>query len=401
MFISVSKVNDRYAFLVGDNAEDPPRMFLRSMYDFDLMPHTSSVYDTFGEAHLAANKLVCLVPSAILARKVVAGTEIGEGSDIPPEDRATSHFGEQVKILEGRLDQASTAPEEDRVEAIQAFLKEVGMVKDSIKSMTELIEGDENRKDLVSILSDLACLEERAKKMGGTKTAAVGKDGRPAWRTDFILSMSEEVMRALTPVHKDIRIERIDEDRDTGGISCLMCDAGGDVCRVVFSEECLLTGVFPSERVGKEFPYHSVGFMERYWEPTVAAVGHIMVPGTRVVAQASGPTSSRRDMDAWDIESNRPCRLRIKEGPGGKAKTWILSVAQCSQVDREAASQPDNLIGRRARCIKKTLPSYYNREGQIKNVRRLPDHLEFSIDFLRGLGVLVLKDSDVTVLPAQ
>ena len=397
MFISVSKLHDRYAFLVGDQVSDPPEAYLRSLYDFDLVPGLEPTYSTFPEAHSAASRVVHFMSSAIQARKVSALKKTSQEDKvehyIPPEDRIVDHFSEQYRLLDRRLRQILVEDEDEQVEMLDFFLHEIDAVEQGIGMLLhEIDEDSSNIGEIKGVRKDIASLKHRAQKSSRDITRQ--RHARVQLSTSNtvpkVLKLAESAALSLVHAHETIRVERLDESNASGLIIARLEDENGHVCDLHFSEDLYLCGISPSRRVASKTPYHSRDFMETYWEPVISSVGHFMLEGKGLLLSTadSGGSSSFK---ATRVASNEETRVNVISNPDDG--TWWL---RPQAMSRKASS---DLIGKEVKCTKVTLPSYYGRTGTVLNEEDKGSYKEISVDFRRGLGVMVLTEGDLEIVP--
>jgi len=391
MFISVANLYDRYVFLVGHNKGDPEETYLRSLYDFDLVHGVESTYPTFAEAHAAAARVVHFIPSAVLAKKASVLKRAQEDkveSTLAPEDRVVDHFSEQYRLMDRRLRQIKTEEPDDREDLLHRFLTEIDAFKQGMQAILDEIETGPNIEELKGIIDDVKSLKDEAESLQKRDSAKRSASGRKI-NIDplpFLLPLAEVAAKALVPIHETVRVERIEEDPSSGYYIASLEDDDGQVCDLHFTRKMLMCSVCPSGRTASICPYHSRKFMETYWEPIVTAVGHFMLPGKNILISYNHPGSTRSRLMALNLDSGSECTV----GLTADDNTWWLKEEKIQKIASGA-----NLVGKEIRCTKKELPGYYGRTGTVKNQEDKGDYTEYSVDFRRGLGILVLTDKDI------
>ena len=390
MFISVAKLYDRYAFLVGHHTGDPARTYFRSLYDSDLVSGVEPSYRTFLEAHCAASKIVHYCPSAILAKKAsILGVD--EDALQSPEERTVDHFGEQYQLISRRVREILSEKPKHRSELLDRVLAEIKEVQNSIAGMLDMIETGDKLLELEDIQRDLGKLKTSVKKMRGkhSKTASAQHVSDPL---PVILSLSKKAAMALIPSHETVHIRKVEADEESGNFITTLSEEGGDVCSLHFNESLLLTGITPSRSVNKTCPYHSKDFLERYWEPVTSSVGHFLMSGKNILLSTNRLDGTRTRIKATNLDVKREIEINLKID--ADTKTWGLRERNLPTVKASASIE-----GQEVKCVKPELPTYYGRTGTVKNVKEKGGNTYLSVDFRRGLGILILKDSDVELQP--
>ena len=411
MFISISRNGDRYSFVVGNSPDDDPRTFFDSAYDFDLVSGMQSDYGSYAEAHAVGQKLIMGTPSAIMARKAVFEDD-PEGSS--PEDRSVSHFSSQVSLIGERLPSLESMPEGDRTEEAEAIAGELKSIEESIKGVLREVDSSSNTGILDDLLSDVKGMIDRVNEwvppkpvpealvdedvdIGAEPAAAVPPVANPvppmpqaSAGTDVLLAFGLAASGSLAATHRTAHVRSIDRDDPSGSYFVHLADKGGDICSLKFNDRMLLTGIAPSDRVAAVHPYHSVGFMERYWEPISMAVGHFLIPGKDILVSHGHEDSSRFRLAGESLVDGSRHFVSVSKVDGS---WWLrdspMAATKTAAVDRSTA------VGKEVRCTRKNLTTYYGRTGMVARVIPRADRYDVVVDFRRGLGTLVLTGEDV------
>jgi hypothetical protein len=411
MFISVAKTGDRYSFIVGTNQDDDPRSFFDSAYDFDLVDGLDSDYGSYAEAHASGLRLIKAMPSSIMARKAVFEDDPDHAS---PEERTVRHFSEQVTLMGERLPSIESMPEEDRGDEATAFMSELKAIEDSINGVMGEVESSSSKELLENLLSDLSMMRERI-----SPNAAKNDVSEPTKNTDdlisdesdpsspvvpslgmtssdkanVLLSFGVSAAKSIIANHKTAHVRLVEKDDDTDSYFVHLADEGGDVCSLKFNNDLLLTGMVPSNRVAMVHPYHSIGFLERYWEPMVMAVGHYGMPGKDIAVSHCHEDSSRCRLAGVDTRNGSKHFVSIVR----KGNSWWIQDSG-SRAIKTASSDPVDMNGMEVRCVRKNLPTYYGRTGAVVRVIPRADRHDLVVDFRRGLGTLVLTNEDIETI---
>ena len=403
MFISVSNNDGRYSFIVGDKPEDDPRSFFQSLYDFDLVDSLKSDYNTYAEAHSSGLRLIKNMPSSIMSKKAVFEENTSKTS---PEDRVVSHFSQQVNLMGSRIPDIESSENEDRQEQAASLLKEMKAAEDSIKGVLKMVEEKTNTELLEDLLSSIADMKGRMSKYAPVEQAPEGNLGDedisvdvpslppPQAKVDHsetLLSLGVAAAKSLAATHRTAHVRLVEKDEDLDSYFIHLADENGDVCTMRFTNGLLLDSLTPSTRVAMVHPYHGVGFMERYWEPITAAVGHYLIAGKDILV-FPGENGSRWEMPGKNITDGTNHIVTISKANG----SWWMKDSQVS-ITKTAATEIPVTVGASARCVKKNLPTYYGRTGMVVKVIPRADHQDIVVDFGRGLGTLVLENSDVQI----
>jgi hypothetical protein len=130
--------------------------------------------------------------------------------------------------------------------------------------------------------------------------------------------------------------------------------------------------------------------MKRYWEPVVSSVGHFMLRGKNLLlstADCGGSSSFKAINPTSGVET----KVSLVSDPDDG--TWWL---RAPKINKQASAE---LKGKEVKCTKVNLPSYYGRTGTVLNEENKGTYREVSVDFRRGLGVMVLTDADIEIVP--
>ena len=393
MFISIPKIHNRYAFIVGDNPADDALSCFGSLDDFFLVKGLPSSYESFGEAHAFAMRLIDKVPSAIFAKKAVYYKRLAKEEE--PEEITIDHFYEQVALLHNRLSSILSEPDVSS-ELLGSFIEEAKAVKDSVKSIQDQITTKDNDKEINDILHKLNKIIEKAEEENKNvdvgqdiKEASIKKD-KPAWAKDIIRAFTEAALRAVSCPHPEAYIKSIYMDNDTGGFDGIIAEGDDDIVVVKFNDNYLFTGAVPSSTIIKDTPYHSSSFYTKYLEPIVSSIGHIYIQEHDVVAMPSG---KRFHMHGFVTSDCKPVSIFVSN-----TGTWNI---QCGDNTIKTASSKfteQDLPHAEVKCTRKDLPTYYERTGEVIKVTPRADYVDVTVDFRRGLGHVTLKDSDIEIV---
>lgn len=409
MFISVSKNGDRFSFVVGDSPGDDPDTFFQSSYDFDLVDNLKSDYSSYAEAHSNGLRLIKNMPSSIMARKAVFEENTDKSS---PEDRVVSHFGQQVSLIGSRVPDVISAEEgKDRQDQATALISEMDATENSIKGVLKIVEEKTNSELLEDLISSINDMKSKISKYAPSKPESkpnpeddeitvddIPDSSDPSIaatqasldHSETLLAFGTSAAKSLIATHSTAHVRLIEKDDITDSYFIHIADKNGDVCTMKFNSNVLLTNLSPSTRVAMIHPYHSITFMERYWEPVTMAVGHYLISGKDILISHNEDNSSRRRFSGSDIHNGTKHIISISTDHG----SWWMKDSQESVI-KTASAQAPAAIGTNVRCIRKNLPTYYGRTGMVVNVIPRADRCDVVVDFGRGLGTLVLDNSEV------
>jgi len=166
----------------------------------------------------------------------------------------------------------------------------------------------------------------------------------------------------------------------------------GDIVRLAFDRNLLLTDVIPCgvslERCGGR---HSPEFLAGYWEPVVEAIGHFHSRGNGVVAVAAAARPRRSCYPGFSMSDNSPASLLVVRAEMLGKESWLVkkSVMVTNPVD-SGIKVNDEIV-----CVNPRLPTYKDRTGVVTQTIQRPSHVEYEVDFRRGIGLVRLEDKDV------
>jgi hypothetical protein len=413
MFISVSNNGDRYSFVIGDRPTDDPNTFFQSLYDFDLVDNLKSDYSSYAEAHSNGLRLIKHMPSSIMAKKAVFEENTDKDS---PEERVVSHFGQQVSLIGSRIPDILSADEKERQEQAGSIIREMEEAEKSIQGVLKIVEEKTNSELLEDLLSSIKEMKSKVSQYVPAKPEAkpnsedeeisvddIPDSSDPALapppppsiqaskdHSETLLAFGTAAAKSLIATHKTAHVRLVEKDDVTDSYFVHIADSNGDVCCMKFNNNVLLTSLIPSTRVAMVHPYHSSTFMERYWEPITMAVGHYLIANKDILISHSDENSSRRRFAGSNISDGTKHIVTISTENG----SWWIKDSQESVI-KTAATQAPSAIGTNVRCIRKNLPTYYGRTGMVVNVIPRADTCDVVVDFGRGLGTLVLENSEV------
>jgi len=386
MFISINKVGGRYEFAVGESVSDDAGAFFRSSRDFHLVDGLPSTYGSFWEAHAWASRLVEDRPSHVQAKRAAYYRKAAEQEEIllSPEGEAVSHYSEQVSIVHERMNGIESLEGKDKEQALAKLRKELAGLAKEVGQAVQLAEEKDSRRQLQEMVSQVKGMEE--------KLPPESPDPKKAGK-NFVVAASEKAAEAVRPSHPDACVGRVgylpDEDRYESVISG---PSGEDLVVLGFDSDFLLDSVMPSQRTAQAVPYHSLEFLDRYWEPVVRAVGHFSPRGSSSVMVPGVSPGSRHRFGAFNRKTGGLAVLAVKTPESGS--WWIHE-----EKMRKTAASSSPREGDEVRCVARRLPSYYGRTGNVTAVRAHTDYSEVRVDFRRGLGPCWLETSDVEMVP--
>ena len=391
MFIRISRTgNGRYVFCVGEDHRDAPGAWLTSDGDSAVLGDLPVTYQSFGEAHSAASRLVDERPSCIMAKKATFYSRDGDDQRMIAEGDAIHHYNEQVDIVEQRLRSIIGRPAGSR-EELEAVRNEIEGIKGELGKMAEMSEGDAKRSfDGISARTD-AMLKDIEKsnvaKTASKSTASMGL------RKSAIRAFAEAAMLAVKPTHGDVFVRGGTFFPESGTHEAVLASTSGDLVRLSFDRNFLLSGIRPCQAVTKECGGgHSIDFFLKYWEPIVNAVGHFHSKTHGIVAVAGLDQSKRGVLAAFSMSDAKECSLEVGRRTVLGKRTWMMS-KRAVEVTR-----PPNAgisVGDEVECMNESLPTYFGRTGTVDEVSKKPGWMLYRVDFRRGIGPVWLEDKSV------
>jgi len=416
MFISIAKSKNRYAFIVGDNPEDPIGTFLYSERDATLLGSEKN-YPTFREAHSHASIIAEEHKNFPLGKKAAFYTKAQSEFSSSPEDAVMETLESQPDVLDGLLMQIKGAKDHEKLDKLDALIKSIDQVIKGAKSVKNELHSDSKIDRVDEILGKLKVIQKATHKVrdeiAPTKPeepAAPGATGEPPQNTpqspqdvqphpqtalspfaskkslpfakDCLKAFGEASAQAIEASHNESYLKSIEKDA-SGDYIVTIASPEKELCVLNFNSDLLLNGIYPSDAISKQSSYHSLDFYERYWEPIVNAVGHFFMNG--IVMSPHHAQSSRRKISGWNLNKKKSTVVNLTlPNKSSNHKTWMLKQAEESNPWENA----------QVRCLKK-LPTYYQRTGNVQSVIPRGSYLDINVDFGRGLGVVTMTDSDL------
>jgi len=396
MFISISKTkSDRYVFHVGENPSDDNRSWISSYHDAAVLGETPSTFSSFGEAHAAASRLIEDRPFCVLAKKLVfyAAGNHSEDTREMAEGEIVAHYVAQVDIIGQRIVHLRDADVKDFDDEIETVKKVVIGIKDEISNLTSLADGEglEMFNKLLHRLDHfLRVLEHMSQfqKKSSTKEKVVSK----SLYKSAIRAFSEAAMLAVMPLHKDVFVKGAMFLPKTSTYESVLSNQQGDLIRLSFDKNLLLTGIYPCKNGLQKSSLSSVDFFLQYWEPIVHAVGHFYSKGHNVVAVSELDLSNRNRIKAFSMTRNSEEELVIDRPTVMGCKTWTLR-KESAQITNPPVS--DIAIDDEVECTASHLPTYFGRTGVVTELSDQADNMICRVDFRRGIGPVWLEITDL------
>ena len=392
MNVSIAKCSDGYGFKILEAGV----CLFDSWRDSHLVAGLDRAQSTFGDAYAVANRLVSRFPSVVAARRARISKMGGEEA-VRPEDEIVAHFSEQVALLESRWDEVSTAENVDRPGTLAAFVAELEGVSDSLSKVRSAFPLSEaNVEELDSIQERLAAVlgvakAEKDKFPAPTKTAGEVSE-LPSCAKESVVAFAEDAARGLSTSWPEAYLSKVEYLEDAHRFVATISCGNSDLCLVSFNDDLFMTGILPCAMMAEQAPYHSKEFYDRCWLPVVFSVGHFLDEETgSVMAPRCGADDKGARMYGFSLDGWTDVSFDISTGSGA----WMVSKAQ-GQV-RQAASKftEDQLLNAEVMCTRQDLPTYYGRTGTVISVVPRSDYADVTVDFRRGLGQVVLTDSDI------
>ena len=408
MKIAVSRGGDQYAFRILD--DDGRRVFDSTRHSV-LVSGARANYDSFGKAYASANRIIDGLPSCLAAIRGWDQNLGGVDNVVPAEDEIIAHFSDQIALIESRWTEVSTSEQRDKKRMVDAFLKEVDGVKKSADGVLDSVQlSDVNVVELESVRDRLGELLEKAQaavpphaeppalapQMG---VVASGGEGAQPLAKEVLVAFGESAAEALESRWPGACLKRVEQDGDGDRFVVTLARGDEDICILVFNSDLFLTDVLPCCGMSGEAPLHSMRFYEECWLPVVSAVGHFFDrKSNSVVVPRCGSDNKGQAMYGFSRDDWSDVSFAINAVPlGEKAISWSLERA--GQVKLAASKFTEGqLENAEVRCVKKDLPTYYGRTGKVVSVIPRADYADVVVDFMRGLGQLVLTDSDIELL---
>ena len=392
MFISVYKAGSRYAFVAGDDPRDDEGACLNSISDASVLGNIPTTFGTYGEAHSAASRLVEERPSSVLAKKASFYCRAsGDAPRMIAEGENIAHYNAQIEIESQRVALLHGTNPNDIRDELDATKKVLEGLSGEIGQMKELAESDSGKKAFEDMEKRLACLSSEVDKILSTKAASNGVSVSSRLPKFAIRTFSEAAMLAIQPIHADAFVKGGRSFPEKGTYESVLATPKGDVVRLSFDSNLLLTGVFPCS-LAKCAGSHSEDFLRRYWEPIVNAVGHFHSKGHGVVAVTGVDQSKRDKIKAFGMTDDAESYLSIKRCSVIGRGTWMLGKTAASVTQPPATPI---VIDDEVECVSQTLPSYSGRTGSVVEVSAQPGMILYKVDFRRGLGEAWLEDKSV------
>jgi len=284
--------------------------------------------------------------------------------------------------------------EDENTEDLETLVDRVGDMR--VQVTGEEPEEEENEEEQPIVMPSLSQLGAAR----GCKQAAA-EVVRGDFAKEVLRAFAEAAMRALQPSHPEVFVGLATHLLD-GGYEVALSEPieGGirDVVSLVFDERLLLRKIVPSQPTHEKCSYGSSNFLERYWEPVVSAVGHILIEAADAVALPASSGSGCRDMMAFRTSDGSKSRVTVSRSDDGSS--WFISEAMgvrtAASKFTETDLKPDKT---QVRCTNKDFPTYYGRTGTVRRVSPKRDYADVTVDFMRGLGEVVLTDKDIEIAP--
>lgn len=433
MKLQVLKINDRYAFAVG-NFFSPTHFFLCS--------GIKSSYKYAWEAYRDAKWLFNKNYSHIEALQKTASddlivSDMASTSETSAEDMLMGHYS---KILDIMMERCKSFKDKQDKEIAYG---EVKSIVSGILKVKENMEKDEDKKKLDGVLDKFRKLvREKFSQLLAKDKAEMEKNKNaddaipvaseppappgtpetmeqsesslpimPTAQVDSIIKyacvMEEDVQTVLAKEYSE-RICHAIEKKHPDAICKI--DSGNRIIKVVGSNDNPLiritindnmhvSNIEPEGDLAKAFPLHSVEFYQKYWKPIVEKLGHYMIRdmGLLVCPSKSSlpdiPSSMPESIQlmGWSIDDKKEKAFDISFS--GEKPSWMFKgnknvVKEAKRTIRPSKYTEDDFIKgqpRRVQCIDPNLKSILGKIGEVKKVIPLVDHLELEIDFGRLL----------------
>jgi hypothetical protein len=392
MFIAVYKTGSRYAFVAGDDQRDEKGACLDSVCDASVLGDIPTTFNTYGEAHSAASWLVDERSSSILAKKAsFYGREANDASRMMAESDNIGHYNTQIEIESQRVALLRGTNPNDKKEELEASKNVLDGLIVEIGKMQELAESESGKKAFEEMKGRLSVLSAEVAKMMATKVASAGLPYSSGLPKLAIRTFSEAAMLAIQPIHEDVFVKGGLSFPEKSTYESVLSTPKGDVVRLAFDRNLLLTGVFPCS-MAKCAGAHSEDFLRRYWEPIVNAVGHFHAKGHGVVAVTGIDNSKRDRIKAFGMADDSESYLAVKRCSVIGRGTWMLGKTAATITN---PPKTPIVINDEVECVNQTLPSYAGRTGVVVEVNAQPGMILYRIDFRRGLGEAWLEDKSV------
>lgn len=350
IFIKKSDTNS-YSFTIFEEKGDSPGMGYQSELDFYLVSGIKSHYPTYTEAHSAALRIAEKHPEVVMAKKAAFSL-----NSINKENDLTTSF---FYFWNSFITETKTKPADFHLHGASAS-RVFGMLKTGSKS--PIIE---------------CCAEYSEAEIEENEKEGV---------LDCLRFFAETAAAALNPANEKIHIKKAEYIPNSDSYDIVLGDDKGDVCCLKIDNKLLLEDVLPCGNTTIEKPYHSTEFFETYFEPVMAAIGHIKVK--EVVALVNHSKSTRRKILAFSTVDNSPKLVKVSI-PKSKDSVWGFKI-------EPLPARTASLEGKQIRCTRPDLPTYYERTGTVTEEINRGVYNDIVVDFGRGLGLVVMTDSDVT-----
>lgn len=390
MFISISKTgNERYIFCVGDNPTEESGSWLVSYRDAALLGDLPATFNSFGEAHSAASRLIEERSACVLAKRAMFYSqsqskleekELAEGSVV-------SHYIEQVGIIGQRIATLSKTQIKDFDIEIGILSNEVSAIKEEVIKLTPLADGH-GKATFEAIKERLEDFSNRISKLQNTKQKSANKkiSNYNAMRKSVVRAFSEAAMQVLQPIHKDVFVKGAIFYPDDESCEAILATPQYDLVSLSFDKNLLLSGISACGQIRKFCGgEQSNSFFLKYWEPIVNAVGHFHSKGNNMVAVAGMDMSRREIMKAFSSIDASDNLLEIVRPVVMGNRTWILK-----KTSESVTTTPDEgiKINDEVECVAKKLPSYFGRTGTVDQISSPTGKILYRVNFRRGLGAL-------------
>lgn len=396
MFISIDKAgNGRYTFTVGDDPHDSSGAWLSSYADAAVLGETPTSFKSFGEAHASASRLVEERPSCVLAKKAAFYSSEGNAGNHREiaEGEVVAHYIEQVEIIGQRIAVLRDTDSKDFAVELEIVQKEVEGIKAEVEKLTPLADG-KGQETFEAISERLDGFSQMIEQLGqSTKTASEETPRTHGIHKAAIRAFSEAAMLAVMPTHEDVFVRGASYFPNTGMYESVLATPKGDLVRLAFDKNLLLSGVIPCGQSLAECGGVSSGnFFLRYWEPIVNSVGHFHSKGHSLVAVAGMDVSRRETMMAFSMDDNSEAELSVRRPLVMGRRTWMLgkTAAKVTAPPNTSVS-----VGDEVECTAKRLPTYAGRTGFVSEVSAKPGRTLCRVDFRRGIGPVWLEATDV------
>ena len=398
MFVSINRTGDRYEFVLGESSADDQGAFFRSSCDFYLVSGLRSTYASFHEAHDQAMIMIGTRPSHIQAKKAAYYKRAAESDEmtLDAEESAVDHYGEQVSIIHSRMKGIESLKGKDKKDGIAQLSAEVDSLLQELMAAEDMAEDKDNLKELADLISQVEEMQSKLPKPPKPPATMPQAPMAPpdAAGQDFMVAASARAADAIRSSHPEAylwKLGRIEDEDRYEAVVAEPSDAGDKPILILgFDSSFILDSVMPSDEVSKEYPYHSVGFLDRYWEPSVRGVGHFSPRGASFMIV---PGSSRSIYGGFNKNSGIPVKVAVSTPESG---SWAFRPEKKLRKKASKISEGDEVV-----CSAKRIPSYYGRTGDVTAVRSSNGYMEYRVDFRQGLGPCWLEESDVgpTLMP--